>query len=331
MEEDDEIDVYSLLYIVMTNYKDLHSYSYYFLQAVYSLVNALQILIKADSRILFMNNRSDILIILFITCTTIAIPCVLTTNLLTVNLALAVGDNDNNSNFSSVNETSNKISGSSMLQKYNATDSLISTINSSQNLLSRALNDIHSNNTQTALIDLNNLKTKIEQYQLSALDLLSNPILQSSITHLNSAQDAIKSGNIETAISELSIVGQLRLQHNQGMMKMKLPMKGELNSTFNSLESHLLAANEAVNANYTQKAISEVNMAKDQLFVHQLSMIDFISSLFNNTRTHLKQSMDDIKNNDKQGAISELNIVEQLLNAHQRGILVMIGMPKVRS
>jgi hypothetical protein len=180
-------------------------------------------------------------------------------------------------------------------------------------------------------LDLNNLKTKIEQYQLAALDLLSNPILQSSRAHLNSAQDAIKSGNIEKAVSELNIVGQLRLQHNQGMMEMKLPMKGQLNSTFNSLESHLLAANEAVNANYTQKAISELNMANDQLYAHQLSMIDFISSLFNNTRTHLKQSIDDIKNNNKQGAISELNIVEQLLNAHQRGILVMIGMPKVRS
>ncbi|HEY7078649.1 MAG TPA: hypothetical protein VH500_03040, partial [Nitrososphaeraceae archaeon] len=258
-------------------------------------------------------------------------PCILTANILTVNLAIALGDNDSNSNFSSVNKTSNKILNSSMLQKYNATDILISTINSSQNLLSRALNDINSNNTQIALLDLNNLKTKIEQYQLSALDLLSNPILQSSITYLNSAQDAIKSGNIEKAVSELSIVGRLRLQHNQGMMEMKLPMKGELNSTFNSLESHLLAANEAVTANYTQKAISEVNMAKDQLFAHQLSMIDFISSLFNNTRTHLKQSMDDIKNNNKQGAISELNIVEQLLNAHQRGILIMIGMPKVRS
>jgi hypothetical protein len=258
----------------------------------------------------------------------IAIPCVLTTNLLTINLALAVGNNDNNSNFSSDNKTSNKILSSSMLHKYN-TDILISTINSSQNLLSRALNDINSNNTQIALLDLNNLKTKIEQYQLSALDLLSNPILQSSITHLNSAQDAIKSGNIKKAVSELSIVGQLRLQHNQGMMEMKLPMKGELNSTFNSLESHLLAANEAVNANYTQKATSEVNMANDQLYAHQLSMIDFISSLFNNTRTHLKQSMDDIKDNNKQGAISELNIVEQLLNAHQRGILVMIGMPKM--
>jgi hypothetical protein len=93
----------------------------------------------------------------------------------------------------------------------------------------------------------------------------------------------------------------------------------------------LLAANEAINANYTQKAISEVNMANDQLFAHQLSMIDFISSLFNNTRTHLKQSMDDIKNSNRQGAISELNIVEQLLNAHQRGILIMIGMPEVRS
>ncbi|HEY7078271.1 MAG TPA: hypothetical protein VH500_01135, partial [Nitrososphaeraceae archaeon] len=80
-----------------------------------------------------------------------------------------------------------------------------------------------------------------------------------------------------------------------------------------------------------QKAISELNMANDQLYAHQLSMIDFISSLFNNTRTHLKESMDDIKSNNKQGAISELNIVEQLLNAHQRGILVMIGIPKIRS
>jgi hypothetical protein len=182
------------------------------------------------------------------------------------------------------------------------------------------------NNTIDAQSDTNALNTKIEQYQLSALDVLSNPIFESSRIHLAKAEDAIKSGNIEKATSELSIAGQLRIQHQQGMMEMKLPMRGEMNSTFNSLEAHLLAANEAVNAGYTQKALSELNMANDQLYPHQLSMIDFINSIFNNTRTHLKLSIDDLRDSNRQAAISELNTVGQLLKTHQQGMLTMMGL-----
>ena len=214
-------------------------------------------------------------------------------------------------------------------QAYNATNVLISTIKSTRSILAKALNYINMNNTIGALSNLNALKTKIEQYQLSALDVLSNPDLQSSRIHLVAAEDAIKSGNVEKAISELSIAGQLRIQHQQGMMEMKLPMRGEMNSTFNSLEAHLLAANEAVNAGYTQKALSELNMANDQLYPHQLSMIDFINSIFNNTRTHLKLSIDDSRGSNKQAAISELNTVELLLKAQQQGILTMMGISKL--
>jgi hypothetical protein len=209
---------------------------------------------------------------------------------------------------------------------YNATNVLISTIKSTQSILAKALNDINMNNTIDAQSDTNALNTKIEQYQLSALDVLSNPIFESSRIHLAKAEDAIKSGNIEKATSELSIAGQLRIQHQQGMMEMKLPMRGEMNSTFNSLEAHLLAANEAVNAGYTQKALSELNMANDQLYPHQLSMIDFINSIFNNTRTHLKLSIDDLRDSNRQAAISELNTVGQLLKTHQQGMLTMMGL-----
>jgi hypothetical protein len=112
------------------------------------------------------------------------------------------------------------------------------------------------------------------------------------------------------------------------MMLMKLPMAGEMNSTFNSLEAHLLAANEAVNMEDFQKAVAELNIANDYLYSHQLSMIDFVNSLFNNTRTHLKQSISFLKiggssNSDK--AISELSIIDELIKGNEQGILMMIG------
>jgi hypothetical protein len=47
---------------------------------------------------------------------------------------------------------------------------------------------------------------------------------------------------------------------------MKLPMAGEMNSTFNSVVAHLLAANEAVNMEDFQKAVSELNVANDYLY-----------------------------------------------------------------
>ncbi len=87
----------------------------------------------------------------------------------------------------------------------------------------------------------------------------------------------------------------------------------------------------SANAGYTQKALSDLNIANDQLYQHQcLSMIDFINSIFNNTRTHLIQSIDDLKSGDRKTAISELAIVGQLLSAHQQGILTMIGISKHR-
>ena len=60
------------------------------------------------------------------------------------------------------------------------------------------------------------------------------------------------------------------------MTIMKLPMAGELNSTFNSLESHLLTADENINGYNIRGAISELNLANDQLYAHQLAMLDVV-------------------------------------------------------
>ena len=275
-----------------------------------------------------MKQRPKTLIILTITSAIILLAYPLASNPIIFDSVFGLGSSNKPSSVQN-NNSSQTEQEKRQQQSYNATNILISTIGSTQSILAKALNDLNMNNTINALSNLNALKTMIEQYQLSALDVLSDPILQSSRIHLVAAEDAIKSGNVEKAISELSIAGQLRIQHQQGMMEMKLPMRGEMNSTFNSLEAHLLAANEAVNAGYTQKALSELNMANDQLYPHQLSMIDFINSIFNNTRTHLKQSIDDLKNSNKQAAMSELNTVGQLLRAHQQGILTMIGISKL--
>jgi hypothetical protein len=256
-----------------------------------------------------MKQRPKTLIILCITSAIILLAYPLANNVIIFNSVFGL-DSSNKSSSVQNNKGSQMEQEKHQQQAYNATNVLISTIKSTQSILAKALNDINMNNTIDALSNLNALKTKIEQYQLSALDVLSNPILQSSRIHLVAAEDAIKSGNIEKAISELGIAGQLRIQHQQGMMEMKLPMRGEMNSTFNSLEAHLLAANEAVNAGYTQKALSELNMANDQLYPHQLSI-------------------DDLRDSNRQAAISELNTVGQLLKAHQQGILTMIGISKL--
>lgn len=276
-----------------------------------------------------MKQRPKTLIILCITSAIILLAYPLANNAIIFNSVFGLDSSNKPSSDQNNNKGSQMEQEKHRQQAYNATNVLISTIKSTQIILAKALNDINMNNTIDALSNLNALKTKIEQYQLSALDVLSNPIFESSRIHLADAEDAIKSGNIEKAISELSIAGQLRIQHQQGMMEMKLPMRGEMNSTFNSLEAHLLAANEAINAGYTQKALSELNLANDQLYPHQLSMIDFIDSIFNNTRTHLKQSIDDLKGGNKQAAISDLNAVGKLLRTHQQGILTMIGLSKV--
>jgi hypothetical protein len=214
-------------------------------------------------------------------------------------------------------------------QRYNATDVMITSFQSAENLLTQAQNEIKSGgNLQDAISKINMAKIRIEQYQLASLDLLSNPILQTARMHLLAAEDAIKTKNIDKAVAELNMVSQLRLLHEQGMMLMKLPMTGEMNSTFNSLEAHLLAANEAVNMEDFQKAVAELNIANDYLYSHQLSMIDFVNSLFNNTRTHLKQSINFLKagggsNTDK--AISELGIIDELIKRNEQGMLMMIG------
>jgi hypothetical protein len=214
-------------------------------------------------------------------------------------------------------------------QHYNATDVMITSFQSAENLLTQARNEIKSGgNLQDAISKINMAKIRIEQYQLASLDLLSNPVLQTARMHLLAAEDAIKTKNIDKAVAELNKVSQLRLLHEQGMMLMKLPMAGEMNSTFNSLEAHLLAANEAVNMEDFQKAVAELNVANDFLYSHQLSMIDFVNSLFNNTRTHLKQSMSFLSiggssNSDK--AISELTIIDELIKRNEQGILMMIG------
>jgi hypothetical protein len=109
------------------------------------------------------------------------------------------------------------------------------------------------------------------------------------------------------------------------MMTMKLPMTGDLNSTFNSAEAHLLAAGEAMNAYDPKRAISELAIASEQLYSYQLAMLDVVNSLFGSTRTHLQLSSNDIKIRDTQGAISELNKVIMLLDEQEKGVLMIKG------
>ena len=213
-------------------------------------------------------------------------------------------------------------------QSYNATENMILSFKTADSLLIQALNNLNAGKTSEALTQLNSAKVQIEQYQLAALDAMSNPVLQTSRQHLLAAQQALEMGNTDQAISELNMLRQIRILHQEGMMVMKLPMAGEMNSTFNSLEAHLLAANEAVNMEDFQKAVAELNIANDYLYSHQLSMIDFVNSLFNNTRTHLKQSVNFLKagggsNTDK--AISELGIIDELVKRNEQGMLMMIG------
>src|SRR5437899_3864187 len=209
------------------------------------------------------------------------------------------------------NQTASSIQQTNQ-RPYNATENMISAFKTADSLLIQALNDLNMGKTQQALTQLNMAKTQIEQYQLAALDAMSNPVLQLSREHLLAAEQALKIGNTDQAISELNVLRQLRLLHQQGMMTMKLPMAGELNSTFNSLESHLLTADENINGYNIRRAISELNLANDQLYAHQLAMLDVVYSFFNNTRTHLKQSSDHINSGNTQGAISELKIVDKL-------------------
>jgi hypothetical protein len=219
------------------------------------------------------------------------------------------------------NQTGNE---TATAQNYNSTDTMISSYKSGHKLLIKAINDIKTGNIREALINLNNAKVMIEQQQLAALDVMSNPVLQVAREHLLSAKHYIETGNTDGAVSELSILRQLKILHEQGMMTMKLPMTRDLNSTFYSAETHLLAAGEALNAYDPQRAISELDIASEQLYSHQLAMLDVINSLFSNTRT---QSINDIKVNDTKEALSEINKVISSLDEQVQGVLMIKGLP----
>lgn len=226
----------------------------------------------------------------------------------------------------SVSSQSNQ-TASNVQQPYNATENMISTFKTTNSLLTQALNDLNMGKGNETRTLLGIAKTQLDQYQLGSLDALSNPVLQLSREHLLAAQQALKMGKTDQAVSELNVVRQLRLLHEQGMMIMGLPMTGELNSTFNSLESHLIAADEDINGYNTQGAITELSLANDQLYAHQLAMLDIVYSFFNNTRGHLKQSIDYLNSGNAQGAISELKIVDKSLRGNEQGLLMMVGHP----
>ena len=48
----------------------------------------------------------------------------------------------------------------------------------------------------------------IEQQQLAAFDVMSNPVLQSAREHLLGAKQSIETGNTDKAVSELYILRQ---------------------------------------------------------------------------------------------------------------------------
>lgn len=224
------------------------------------------------------------------------------------------------------NQTAGRIQQTNQ-QPYNATKNMISTFRTADSLLNRTIGDLNTGKTQEARTQLGMVKTQIDQHQLASLDAMSNPVLQLSREHLSAAEQALKLGHTDQAISELNVLRQLRLLHQQGMMIMKLPMAGELNSTFNLLESHLLTADEDINGYNIQGAISELDLANDQLYAHQLAMLNVVYQFLSNTRIHLKQSIDDLNSGNTQGAISELEVVDKLLRGNEQGMLMMVGHP----
>jgi Skp family chaperone for outer membrane proteins len=222
------------------------------------------------------------------------------------------------------NQTGNQ---TTTAQNYNSTDTLISSFGSANKLLTQAVNDIKTGNIHKALTELNNAKVQIEQQQLATLDVMSNSVLQSAREHLLAAKHYIETGNTDGAVSELFILRQLKVLHEQGMMMMRLPMTRDVNSTFYSAETYLLAAGEALEAYDPQRAISDLDIASEQLYSHQLAMLDVINSLFSNTRTHFQQSINDIKANNTKEALSELNKVINSLEEQAQGVLMIKGLP----
>jgi hypothetical protein len=87
----------------------------------------------------------------------------------------------------------------------------------------------------------------------------------------------------------------------------------------------LLAADENINGYNLRGAILELNLANDQLYAHQLAMLDVVYSFLNSTRTQLKQSIADINLGNIQGAVSQLKMVNQLLRGNEQGMLMIIG------
>ena len=61
---------------------------------------------------------------------------------------------------------------------------MISAFKTADSLLIQALKDLNMGKIQEAHIQLNMAKTQIEQYQLTSLDTMSNPVLQISREHL---------------------------------------------------------------------------------------------------------------------------------------------------
>ncbi|MFY9868592.1 MAG: hypothetical protein WAK17_02640 [Candidatus Nitrosopolaris sp.] len=220
----------------------------------------------------------------------------------------------------------NQTGNQTAIRNYNSTDTMISSFKSGNKLLMQAISDINTGNIEGALAKLNNAKVQIQQQQLSLFDVISGPVLSPTRQYLLAAKHSIEKGNTDKAISEFFILKQLIL-HQQGMTMMRLSMTRDLNSTFNSAETHLLAAGEALNAHDPRRAIPELNIATEQLYAHQLTMLNVINSLFSSIRTHFQQAINDIKINDTKEAISELNRVINSLREQEQGVLMIKGLP----
>ena len=92
---------------------------------------------------------------------------------------------------------------------------MVIAFKSADSLLIQALNNLNAGKTKEAITQLNSAKIQIEQYQLGALNAMSNPVLQVSREHLLGAQQALKTGNTDQAISELNMLRQIRILHQR--------------------------------------------------------------------------------------------------------------------
>ena len=278
-----------------------------------------------------MQRKKSYLVMVSILTIGLAIATAGTMTRTAIGILLSSSATNSKSNQTTNVDVSTTIQNTKDQQSYNATENMIIAFKAADSLLVQVLNNLNTGKTKEALAQLNGAKVQIEQYQLAVLDAMSNPVLQTSRQHLLAAQQALEMGNTDQAISELNMLRQIRILHQEGMMVMKLPMAGEMNSTFNSLESHLLAADENINGYNLRGAISELNLANDQLYAHQLAMLDVVYSFLNNTRTHLKQSISDINSGNIQGAVSQLKTINQSLRGNEEGMLMIIGKMRPQS